>query len=657
MPFALWANDSDQEAKDAKPASMEDPNYTIVPSTVVRGKDYNVVVRPRADCKDDSAGPLKSVHVDLGGVSGVTPTDMGGDTGCFLRFKLSLADDTPLGPLNVPLVKQPDSQSAKITLAILSVNVAATDRGPIPPGLEEQADIFWKVLPRRAASDSFGHAFVNRYFAIEVTIGNDTGYDLQITGVAFQPPAKNEVDAPVPSDSYNVGRSTIEREQEVGSRALIVNSIKAIGPIMSGGSAFFFNTGALARWSGVNAIISGPFEKGVELVFPDKTVRQLNALDNRALRDSVVIPNNISQRILVFMSRELVECHKGQTGNGCAWSANNPSYGRLEQKKNFDPLEVMRRLGTLAIVGKKIQYLNRVRIVSTPQPIVSPPPVAQPSSELNVAQGEQNKAFSLTGTGLRGAGVALEAGVSKLKITDVAPNADGTHVDFKASADTDCPPKKYKLYVATPTGTQTLEITVTAQAPKPDKSTDAKANPAPAFLTQGDSKKAVAISGVFLDNVTASIINADAKKITKIDTSSPAPGDGKQSQTLTLTLTIANDAKPGKYPIELTRFGQTADLDFEIKGLTPTVTKPLDVTGKNTGAKPFQLVITGTNLATASVRVPDGSTISVKITSATATQLTCDVDTSKAKAGDSAQLTIVNGDATATSQVKFTVAP
>ncbi|MBI3696675.1 MAG: hypothetical protein HY238_17775 [Acidobacteria bacterium] len=462
------------------PRPKENPKYTISPKTVVRGKDYNVVIRPRGDCQ--APGPLHGVQVDLDKVSGFKAENAEGGDGCFLRFKLSVLDDAPLGDLNVPLVTV-TADGKKSSFEALTLYVSSVDRGPIPPGLEEQADIFWKVLPRRATSDSFGRAFTKRYFAVEAVIGNNTGYDLQIASIGFEPPVEHKLDAPVPTDSYNVGRSTLEREQQVGARALVVNTITGLGPILTGAGVFFKAAGASSTWKGAVGLFSNPFEKGFELVYPDKTVRQLIGLDTRTLRDSVIIPNNISQRVLVFISRELAECRKRKKARSCDWKPETPKKdARLPYANDFDPEMVMRRLGTLVVVGRKIEYLNRVRVVSTPQPIVSPPPVVQPSSELKIAQGTTNKDFTLTGNALRGAGVSVEAGAGpKLTISGVAPNADGTQIQFKASAAYDCEAKKYKLYVSNPSGTQTLEIEVTAEAPSSEKGPD------PPSLTQGET--------------------------------------------------------------------------------------------------------------------------------------------------------------------------
>lgn len=645
----------------AESKAKENATYSILPGQVVRGKDYNVVVRPRGDCQEPN-GPLKGVLVDLDGVSGIAATDLGGAATCFLRFKLSVAADAQMGDLNVPLVKDPDAgqrcpdgkSTSKCTVDVLTLNVAAIEKGATPPGLADQTDILWKVLPQKATSDSFGRAFTKRYFAIEVVIGNNAGYDLQIASIGFKPPS-DKLDAPLPSDAYNVGRSTLVREQEVGRRALIVNSVKTIGTLMAAGSAFFFYTGAKARWDGATAMFAGPFEKGLELVWADKTIRHLQSLDNRALRDSVIIPNNTSQRILVFMSREIVECRSGEKKEGCA---DNPQANeRLNYRLQFNPETVMRRMGELVIVGRTITYLNRVRVVSTPVPGVIPPPVAQPSSELGIVQGVQHKAIALIGTGMRGAAVAFEAGVTKLKISEITPNADGTQVNFKVSADWDCPVKTFKLFVATPSGKQDFDFAVTAAAPRPDESTDDTPNPSPPAMKQGESKQ-IAVKGAFLKDAKVEALGDDAKKPTPGRPSGSGDAVDGTGQTLTFRLASTTDTPPKTYQLRLARGGKSVDAGFEIKGLQPVVDSPKEeVKGKNPAAnKPFEFSIKGSNLATAQVKAPDGAAISVTVVSPKADSLSCRVDTSKAKAGDSFELSVVNGDTVASQKIKFTVA-
>jgi hypothetical protein len=246
------------QAENPKPG--ENPDYTISPKTVVRGKDYNVVIRPRSDCKVPRQ--LENVHVDLDNVSGFN-VSMEGGNGCFLRFNLSVANDAPLGEFNVPLVKRVKGEQ-KRNFEVLTLHVSSVAPGPIPPGLHEQVDILWKVLPRHVTSHSFGRVFTDLHFAIEVVIGNDSGYDLQIAAIGFEPPVP--LDAPIPTDAYNITRATLEREQQTGRRALIVNSIKALGPILTGSAVFFKSTGASSTWNGSVGVFSNPLEKGFELV-------------------------------------------------------------------------------------------------------------------------------------------------------------------------------------------------------------------------------------------------------------------------------------------------------------------------------------------------------------------------------------------------------
>jgi hypothetical protein len=511
--------------------------------------------------------------VDLDNVSGFN-VSMEGGNGCFLRFTLSVANDAPLGELNVPLVKGPKGKK-KQNFEVLTLHVSSVERGPIPPGLDEQVDIFWKVLPRHVTSHSFGRAFTDLHFAIEVVIGNDSGYDLQIAAIGFEPPVP--LDAPIPTDAYNITRATLEREQQTGRRALIVNSIKALGPILTASGVFFKSAGASSTWKDSVGVFSNPLEKGLELVYPDKTVRQLIALDNRSLRDSVIVSNNISQRILVFISRELVECRKrdtvskkGDSGSKKGDSASkkgdsvssckspptaDPRYARLPYSRDFNPELVMRRLGKLVIVGRKIEYLNRVRVVSTPQPIVSPPPVARSVSDLSIGQGT-SKEFTLIGNAMQGAAVSVEAG-SPLGISHVEPSADGAVVRFKATAPDDCKPQKYKLYVNTSAGQETLEIEVTAEAPFSE-------GPDPAFLTQGDSNKDVVFKGKFLKDAKAEILGDPRKTITVAG--KPKVGGAGDQQTLTLTLTVAPATEPKTYQIKLSRpSGKAATFEFDIK--------------------------------------------------------------------------------------------
>lgn len=300
----LFAQTGSEQSAGAQ--LREHPALTVSPKRVARGKDYNVVVRS----KDETCvtkKPLSGVEVDLGDVSGFkVEKGLPGD-GCFVRFKLSVANDAPLGEVEIPLIRKPDNTS----LNPVTLETVAVDQGPIPPGLDPTVDVSWKVLPRRAVSDSFGRRVSQLYFGVELTIGNNSGYDLQVASIGFRPKGLGADRPPLPNDSYAIVRGTLEREQTVGTRALLIDGIRAAGPIVAAASTFYVNPRPRANYSAFAAILNNPFAEGMQLLLPDRTVRQLIALDTRAVRDSAIIPNNIQQRLLLFVSRELVMCEKG----------------------------------------------------------------------------------------------------------------------------------------------------------------------------------------------------------------------------------------------------------------------------------------------------------------------------------------------------------
>jgi hypothetical protein len=210
-------------------------------------------------------------------------------------------------------------------------------------------DLAWKVLPRRVVADNYGVRIAKLYFAVVAVVGNNSGKDLQVSSLFFQLPAASGIPAPVPSDPYRIVRGSLEHERQIGLRNTAVNLIKGAGPLL-GSLTIFFSAVAYTR---AVDLFSNPFEKGLEMVFPDKTVDQLASLDGQALHDSAIIGNNSQQTLLVFVSRDMV--------------LNNANRKQLSSrfKSDFEPQVVMRELGDLVLVGKSLSYSDRVRITSS----------------------------------------------------------------------------------------------------------------------------------------------------------------------------------------------------------------------------------------------------------------------------------------------------
>ena len=92
--------------------------------------------------------------------------------------------------------------------------------------------------------------------------------------------------------------------------------------------------------------------------------------DSPALRDTALISNDSQQTLLVFVSRDvLLPAKDGSRGSGSRRRAL-----RRGIRADFDPIAVMRELGEMVLVGKSVQYVNRIQVAagvgknSTPSP-------------------------------------------------------------------------------------------------------------------------------------------------------------------------------------------------------------------------------------------------------------------------------------------------
>ena len=226
---------------------------------------------------------------------------------------------------------------SKCSIAALLLCGGAFADAPAGSGV----DIAWKVLPRRVVADNFGARVAKLYFAVQAVVGNSSGYDIQVSSIFFRMPDAAGLSAPVPTDPYTIVRGTLDREHLVGLRNTSIHIIEAVGPMLAGGAVFFAgNTAASLHhgliYSRIIDLFTGPFAKGFGLVFPDKTLNQM-----------------------VVVSRDLL-----MTDDASAEAKARRHALRRGLRSDFDPLVVMRQLGEIVLVGKSVQYVNRINITA-----------------------------------------------------------------------------------------------------------------------------------------------------------------------------------------------------------------------------------------------------------------------------------------------------
>ncbi len=145
-------------------------------------------------------------------------------------------------------------------------------------------------------------------------------------------------------------------------RNFTLNTIKALGPLLTGFTPVFHNINHTNNFAeGIN-ILSNPIEKGLELLWPDTTLGQLANLEDQSLRDNAitrtVVKNNTQVRFVVFVPKDLINDPAKRCEN------NRQEKVKCDKAWRDKPLEVMKHLGRMILVGDQVNHINRVRVVS-----------------------------------------------------------------------------------------------------------------------------------------------------------------------------------------------------------------------------------------------------------------------------------------------------
>jgi hypothetical protein len=274
-------------------------DYKLSPAVVQRGESttitLNAVSCPGTVVKFDK----NSIEISGSGITLAAETAR--ITNCSLAIQAQIATTAAIGKRDVLIY----DEGHQTRLAALEIEVADILAGPIPPGLKPQVDVMYNILSETGCSDQLGDRIARHYYCVEVTLGNNSGYALLLAGVGFLRTM------PIPSfressASYLQVRSVLQREQIISGRNITLRALQAAGVVIAGFTPFSGNAGRRGRiglWSSLAGnVLAGAFDGLV----PDRTVRQLSNLDDAALRDGKLIPNNSPVKFTVFVDRESI---------------------------------------------------------------------------------------------------------------------------------------------------------------------------------------------------------------------------------------------------------------------------------------------------------------------------------------------------------------
>lgn len=329
--------------------------------------------------------------------------------------------------------------------------------------------------------------------------------------------------------------------------------------------------------------MTNPFIAGISGLIPDKTIRHLIGIDTRAMRSNMLLANNRQEEILTFISRELVEAKIGlpssskgrdkdlrtmasppsagstQSGNedgifkdqetaakrfGCIIRDTSKAdadclWARLPfNKTSFNPDEIKRRLGHLALVGQQVQYLNRVRVIARDIDQAGADIVVTNPKQIDLQQGDRDKTIELQGSGLHN----ISASVPRwddVVVSVVATALDGTSAKIKFTKVGDAAQLSAgtaRLIITGSGKSWDIPIYIQPAKPIPDKPTEVKK------VKQG-SNTSVELTGKLLLAVKS--CECDQKDVGCELEGSPA------SDKVKIKLHADNKAKPGPLKIFL----------------------------------------------------------------------------------------------------------
>jgi IPT/TIG domain len=464
------ANSSPTPSATPTSAPTAEPKYAINPDKVQTGKTRDVTISTDTGdlSKVDPQAPPLGSGITFEAVAGQTVQHPNNKA---IVIRVEVDEDADLGTVPITLTRTEADGSthveAVVNLEVSEFKPRRISRGPTPDDID-QVDAMWNVLPVKIVKTNFGRRAADSFYGIEVFIGNNSGYDLQIVGVGFnntlgrpnvdtydnaleialdkdKNPLRDEhgnilvrakdkngqpmtttgkPDGPplyrplktyhMPTSDHRLVRGSIEFEQLYGRRALALNLIGGVGTFLSGFVPFFHALGPRANFSTFSSIVNGQLKEGFGIAAPDLTVSQLNRLENLVLRDGLVIPNNSQAKTIVFFPRNVINLTEDE---------------KRTIDKGIGMYPVMDKLGELVIVGKPlITFKNREIVATRPPSTLTPPTPSAPTAAaptitgvlLNEGNGP-GKNVLITGTNFTSGSTVTFGGVPATNVTFDTP--------------------------------------------------------------------------------------------------------------------------------------------------------------------------------------------------------------------------------------------
>jgi hypothetical protein len=144
--------------------------------------------------------------------SGLTSSSSPNASKCTIATVVTVDPNAPPGARKVMLLDKDKNPVGSADLTVMD-----SSAGPIPPGLPPQVDVLWEVMSQKNCSDVFGSRVAERLYCIQLKIGNNSGYGLQVAGIGFS----TQLDA-LKGSRNDDGTITIANSSYAATRAVLL---------------------------------------------------------------------------------------------------------------------------------------------------------------------------------------------------------------------------------------------------------------------------------------------------------------------------------------------------------------------------------------------------------------------------------------------------
>ena len=571
--------------------------FTVDPSQLVRGITQTVFIRS-TDCAErtfqgddsvitkDEIDALKNKGIELKSPKRVDE--------CRFTAEFTPTENATFGPVAITInYLQGETKSSQV-IFIFIVGQAPLPPGPLVPGLPPQVDIMWSVVPNKIVKDNFGARVGKLFYCLEIVIGNDTGYDLQIASVGFYLGPVGRAATAMSRTYRAVTNELAVRQKEVvqgalaslsqcdkgtdaqilkckndllakqlrdlnASQSAVVDAVREQADMLTKlsrvayaqklpVSSYRMTRGSIEhgqflsfRNLGLNVIrTAGPILTGFLPFFHNMNHQTnfsigINILNNPIEKGFEIL---VPDETIVQMQR----LDDDMLRDGMIVPNNRQIRTRVFIPKDIlklqgdlrdDPVTVTQALGELYLIGDTIQFINRISVTSTASGEVLPSPRVTPL-DINLTIG-MAQTFSVTGTFLNGAILTPD---DRDNITVNSFSTTSTSAQYALTISDKAAAGPHNFLLSTSGGTTSVPVNFIQPKPEPDT---LKFDEQPTIRTPGKEFK-FTITGRFFQRGTLTVAPESSQAIELVPNSIVIKDSGT---TLTGKLRVLDAAESG----------------------------------------------------------------------------------------------------------------